>query len=99
MEETDLSQEERREQQRRRVIKGGVILRGISESEIQVTIVNLTDKGARIRIEPETAIPEEFLLYIRQNNSCYRCELRWRKEDLAGLEFIERTEKPKWHLG
>lgn len=98
MNDSNIFEDERREHQRRRVIKGGVILRGISESEIQVTIVNITEKGARLRVEPETPIPEEFLLFIRSNNYCFRAQLRWRKDDLAGVEFIERTEKPKWHL-
>lgn len=89
---------ESRRNQRRRVIKGGVVLRGITESEIRVTVVNLAENGARLRVEPETMLPEEFLLYIRQDNVCYRAELRWRKDSLAGVEFTGHAEKPHWHL-
>ncbi|MBU0582077.1 MAG: PilZ domain-containing protein [Alphaproteobacteria bacterium] len=84
---------------RNRVIKGGAILSGITNSAISCTIRNMHSEGAELRVDPEARIPSEFLLYVALDGVAYRAHLRWRTLDRCGVEFTGTEPKPSWHYG
>jgi hypothetical protein len=84
---------------RHRVLKGASILSGIDKSEISCTVRNMHEHGAELRVPAEMAVPAEFLLYIPVDRTAYRCELRWRIGQRAGVRFLGTAPKPHWHYG
>lgn len=84
---------------RSRVLKGATILTTISASTVSCLVRNQQSGGFGIQIDPEQKIPAHFLLYIPVDGIAYRCTLRWRKGDRAGLSFDGTETKPKWHYG
>lgn len=84
---------------RNRVLKGAAILNGMNKSEIPCTIRNQHLGGAEIRVGGDWIIAKEFLLYIAADGLCYRCVLRWRRGDKAGVSFHGTEPKPHWHYG
>jgi hypothetical protein len=84
---------------RHRVLKGASILSGIENSEIACTVRNMHEHGAELRVQPETTIPSEFLLYVPVDRTAYRCELRWRIGPRVGVKFDGTAPKPHWHYG
>lgn len=84
---------------RSRVLKGATILTSISASTVSCLVRNQQKGGFGIQIDAEQKIPAHFLLYIPVDGIAYRCTLRWRKGDRAGLSFDGTEPKPKWHYG
>lgn len=86
-------------ERRQRVLKGATILNGIKKSEIACTIRNMHSDGAELKVPLETPVPREFLLYVPVDGVAYRCSLRWRNKDRAGVTFTGTEPKPSWHYG
>jgi len=84
---------------RQRVLKGGAILTGVSNSEIRCTIRNMHKHGAELKLPPATAAPAEFLLYVAADGIGYRSVVRWRDGDRIGVAFTGTEPKPHWHYG
>lgn len=90
---------EHRREHRRRVLKGASILTGINNSEIQVTVRNMHEHGAELRIPLGVQVPNEFLLYVSVDGKGYRSVVRWRHGDRVGIMFTGTEPKPSWHYG
>lgn len=88
-----------RRERRGRVLKRATIILGVSRSELQCTVRNQGATGAELSIAGETAVPEEFLLYVPLDEIAYRCVVRWRRNDRLGVEFTGREPKPAYHYG
>ena len=84
---------------RQRVLKGGAILSGITNSVVTCTIRNMHQNGAELRVPAEARVPTEFLLYVAVDGIAYRSVLRWRKQDRCGVTFTGTEPKPHWHYG
>ena len=84
---------------RHRVLKQGSIIRGLKYSEVPCIIRNMTTGGAELKVGIDQAVPEEFLLYVRQDGQAYRCRQRWRNGVRIGVEIVGTEAKPKWHYG
>ena len=84
---------------RQRVLKGASILTGVQNSEIKCMVRNMHKGGAEIRIEMETRIPHEFLLYVPVDGIAYKAVVRWRKDERVGVMFVGTEPKPQWHYG
>jgi hypothetical protein len=55
------------------------------------TIVDISDDGARLRLEDVERLPRHFqLLLSRATREGKSCELRWRRGNAAGVKFIAR---------
>ncbi len=94
-----MSEELTPREHRNRVIKGGAILSGIQNSVVSCTIRNMHENGAELRVDAEARVPNDFLLYVAVEGTCYKCELRWRKLDRCGVQFSGTEPKPHWHYG
>lgn len=84
---------------RNRVLKGASILQTVNDNEIKVTVRNMHEHGAELRVPIGPAIPEEFLLYIPIDGVGYRSIVRWRDGARMGVEFTGTEPKPHWHYG
>lgn len=84
---------------RHRVLKGATIITSITASEVPCTIRNQHAAGAELKVPAEASIPAEFLLYVPVDGVAYRCSLRWRKNDRAGVQFMGTESKPRLHYG
>jgi hypothetical protein len=93
------AEEENRREHRQRVLKGATILNGIKNSEIACTIRNMHKNGAELKVALDAPVPQEFLLYVPVDGIAYRCQLRWRSRDRAGVVFTGTEPKPAWHYG
>lgn len=84
---------------RQRVLKGGAILTSVSQSVVTCTIRNMNSGGAEIKIPDGVHVPSNFLLYVAVDGIAYRCTVRWRRGDRAGLQFSGTEPKPRWYYG
>lgn len=89
----------RQREHRQRVLKGASILGGVRDNEIKVTVRNMHQNGAELRIPLGVPIPPEFLLYVPVDGIGYRSVVRWREGDRMGVQFTGREPKPHWHYG
>lgn len=82
---------------RQRVLKGASIIWGINRSDITCVIRNQNANGACLVIAEENRVPQEFLLWVPTDGVAWRCRMRWRKGDRAGVSFHGSQPKPDWH--
>ena len=90
---------ENRPKHRQRVLKGGSIITGITNSEISCTLRNQNEGGAELKVAPDARVPDRFLLYVPVDGVAYRSEVRWRRNDRVGVQFTGTEPKPKLHYG
>jgi hypothetical protein len=91
--------EGRQRPHRQRVLKGASIIQGINDSEIKVTVRNMHEGGAELRVPLGVQVPSAFLLYIPVDGVGYSSEVRWRNGDRIGVQFKGQEPKPDWHYG
>ena len=96
---TATAQGPREREHRHRVLKRASILIDINTSEIACTVRNQNAGGAELRLPAGIRAPDEFLLYIALDRTCYRCAVRWRRDDRIGVEILGTEPKPRWHYG
>jgi hypothetical protein len=95
----DFAERSERRTHRHRVLKGASILQTISDNEIKVTIRNMHEHGAELRVPMGVPIPAEFLLYVPVDAIGYQCVVRWQSGDRLGVQFLGTEPKPHWHYG
>jgi hypothetical protein len=91
--------DENRRARRQRVLKGGTIITGISNSEVGCTLRNQNEGGAELKTGIEARVPDHFLLYVPVDGVAYRCQVRWRRGDRVGVQFTGTEPKPRTHYG
>jgi hypothetical protein len=77
-----------RNSERIRALLGAQIVFNNQNSTLNCQVRNISTGGARISLSANVAIPEEFDLLVPQKGRTYRCKLRWRTGDAAGVEFL-----------
>jgi len=83
---------ERRRVHRRRTLKEGRIVFANQSMIFDCIIRDLSDYGARLKLETTMDIPDEFLLYVVHLRQRVKAEVRWRTGDTLGVEFIGEKE-------
>lgn len=81
---------------RLRVLKGAAILNGVSRSAVSCTIRNQTESGFGLKIPADAPIPQNFLLWVPIDGKAWRCRLKWRRGEQAGVVHEGWEEKPRW---
>lgn len=84
--------EDRRRAHRRRTLKEGRIVFANQSMVFDCTIRDLTDFGARLKLETTMDVPDEFLLYLVHLRQRIKSQVRWRTADTLGVEFIGEPE-------
>ncbi|KZK78503.1 hypothetical protein PsW64_04142 [Pseudovibrio sp. W64] len=94
MSESDSATEtsERRRVRRRRTLKEGRIVFASQSMVFDCVIRDLSDFGARLKMETTIDIPDEFTLYLVHLRQRVQTEVRWRTADTLGVEFVGEKE-------
>ncbi len=50
-------------------------------------VTDLSHRGARLRVSPTKPLPQNFALRLSRSGTTHMVELRWRRDDEAGVEF------------
>jgi hypothetical protein len=50
---------------------------------------NVSPSGARLEVDETFALPMEFELEIPQRGVVLMCEVKWRRDDLVGVKFLD----------
>lgn len=77
----------RRRQRRNRTYKAGKIVFNEGFSTIDCVIKDLSETGAKIRLENAVLIPATFDLVLSDNRT-WNCRVRWRRMTECGVEFL-----------
>ncbi len=83
---------EHRKSQRRRVLKEGKVIFGKAQSIVDVTIDNMSDGGAHIRMLSSHGLPGEFYLAEASRGIIHRAEVAWRTATGMGLRLLGPLE-------
>lgn len=74
-------------------IGGKIIVQSKEPVTINCRILDLSDGGAKVKIEGSEILPAHVLLYESYQQNIYECSVRWQKEDTVGLMFIDICPK------
>jgi hypothetical protein len=74
--------------ERVRAFLGARILFRQGNSTLDCRVRDISLYGAKLVMSSTVALPEEFDLTIPQKGRRYRCVLRWRRADQAGVKFL-----------
>jgi PilZ domain-containing protein len=88
-----------RKHSRHKVLKGGKLVSLKLHSAVDVTIIDMSISGARIRTPATVDFPEKFNLYIVSERLLLPAVVRWRSGDIMGIEFVgepRHTALRKW---
>ena len=72
---------------RHRVLNGGKLIVGSGQGLIDCVIRDMSDTGARVRLSQPTLLPMKLEMLIVKNNMLYPAEVRWNRNNEAGLHF------------
>ncbi len=78
-----------RVESRQRTLSPGFIVTRGDTTGVGCTIRDLSDEGARLRVENGYSLPLRFKLKTETDPVGYHCEVIWRKSDEVGIRFIE----------
>ncbi len=88
----DLKPTEARRSKRTRTFLHARISYGDGAISTECTVNQLSDIGARINIASSVALPDIFEMEIPQKGISCRAKLIWRKDDQAGVDFLDERE-------
>lgn len=88
--------EDRRTAERRRVERVKTLLKARiyfnhRMASFECTIRNISPLGAKVTIDKNAAVPDEFELEIPSRNKFHQAKLRWRDAEGIGMEFVEEV--------
>jgi PilZ domain len=79
-------EQDRRNAVRRRVLKGAQIIFNDRAAVIDCVVRDLSERGARIKVESPMGIPDSFELVL-EAGSLRNCRVAWRTPTLIGVAF------------
>jgi len=88
-----------RKHRRQRKLLGGKIYFNNRSSVFDCTIRNLSDGGAKLKIESIVGLPRNFKLYIPNLDETHQCEIAWNSMNAVGVRFTAPQFAPaRGHL-
>ena len=86
----DLPGEKRRGRRDRVLLSGKVVLEsGLTHD---CAIDDLSPEGARLKVGPFVALPDDFHLIVLVGGVAHRCEVRWRTPPWIGVRFAHSSD-------
>lgn len=79
---------EQRRALRRRVLKAGLVAYNERHSTLSCTVRDISDTGARVRVEGSISAPDTFDLIIQIDGLEASCEVVWRNGSECGVRFL-----------
>jgi len=77
---------QQRNSQRRRSLIGAQIISNNGFSTLDCLVRDMSDTGARLKVENSVTIPEQFSLTLSDGRS-FMATVRWRRVDTIGVSF------------
>lgn len=77
---------QQRNSQRRRSLIGAQIISNNGFSTLDCLVRDISDTGARVKVENPISIPEQFSLVLSDGRS-FVATVRWRRVDMIGVSF------------
>jgi hypothetical protein len=68
----------RRQSARFRTLKGAKAVFNEGSSVVDCVVRDLSDTGARLKVETSLGFPERFTLVLQADGTCRRCKSTWR---------------------
>jgi len=91
---------ERRASERRPTATVATIRAADSSFIASCEVCNLSEGGAKLLLEEEADLPEEFMLFLRTNGALgRRCRTMWRIGRKVGVRFLSTTGDAPRHKG
>ena len=75
----------------RRKVEQSVLIRSVEGAIIgQCTMLDVSAGGARLKLEGDVMVPEQFLLFLSKIDARLKrhCVVAWRKEKQIGVRFV-----------
>jgi PilZ domain len=79
---------EQRRALRRRVLKAGLVAYNERHSTLSCTVRDISDTGARVRVDGSVSAPDTFELIIQIDGLEASCEVVWRNGSEVGVRFL-----------
>jgi hypothetical protein len=79
--------DEHRKSVRRRALKGGLIVFDGGYQSLSCTIRDLSEGGARLKVESVFGIPSTFTLTFTDGSPSRDCVVKWKNATALGVEF------------
>ena len=73
------------------VVKSAIICIDGADMNIECTLRDIHNFGARFSVANPVGIPDEFLLISRVEDLCARAKVAWRRENEMGVRFLRRS--------
>jgi PilZ domain-containing protein len=73
---------------RRRILKSGIAASNDRRLTVNCTVRDISDTGARLRIEGSMTVPDTFELIIELDGLEAPCQVVWRKGGEVGVKFL-----------
>ena len=67
--------------------------------EIECTVVDTSETGARLRFRSGVILPKKFVVYLADAGREIGVTVVWQKATLAGVRYAERLPEPKARRG
>jgi hypothetical protein len=83
---------EHRKSPRRRVLKEGKVIFGKAQLVMDVTIDNMSEGGAHVRMLSSHGLPQDFYLCEASRGIIHRAEVAWRTATGMGLRLLGPLE-------
>jgi len=88
---------ERRQEARPRALKSGRVLFGNFNMSYDCQIRNLSAHGARVRLEGNGSVPNDFYLYVVGDGVIAHVQAIWHTPTEMGVRFLEPLVDPAKH--
>jgi hypothetical protein len=82
---------ESRKTTRRPVVQGARVFLGGGSPLFPCMILDLSDLGARLKIEADIPLPPQFILVMSRDGRLNRpCRIVWQEDGVVGVRFLSR---------
>jgi hypothetical protein len=86
-------QKDNRRASRRRILKGAIIAYNDRRSTLQCSVRDISETGARLRVDGSINAPDTFVLIIELDGTEADCQVVWRKPPDLAVVFVSPPRK------
>jgi hypothetical protein len=62
---------------------------------VECIIRNIAEDGALLSLIVSVPLPREILLWEQRTDKLYACQVKWRKDDMVGVHFVDVRHRAK----
>ena len=86
---------DRRTFPREQVQKNGTVLFIDQPCFVECIIRNISEDGALLSLIVSVPLPREILLWEQRTDKLHACEVKWRKDHMVGVHFVDVRHRSK----